>query len=121
MEKNLVFNQEAKLNNLNNITVTKGHVFTNNTFGENVDLSYSNVETITPQKGEEITTEKIINDNDDVAKEEEIVGGNLETTSKPSWKERRECQLAVVGIVVAILTGVIVPVILHFTKGKEDN
>lgn len=94
-----------------NITTQQGHANIGNISEDNANFGYS-VTTITPQP-ENVSRPA----NEPTIEQEEQGLTNTEEIKKdkPTWKERKDCQLAFGTLVVTVLTGTIVPIVLKVT------
>ncbi|KLL04881.1 MAG: hypothetical protein MRERV_1c047 [Mycoplasmataceae bacterium RV_VA103A] len=99
-----------------NITTQQGHANIGNVAEDNANFGYS-VTTITPQP-ENISQQpnEPVNQDQQINLEEQGLASVEEVKkNKPTWKERKDYQIAAATLVVTLLTGTIVPIVLKVT------
>ncbi|CAG8535748.1 1580_t:CDS:2 [Cetraspora pellucida] len=103
-----------------NITTQQGNSNIGNIAEDNADFSYSADIVSTPENISQPTQEPT-NKEQVIEQEEQGLTSTEETKKdKPSWKERKDCQLAFGTLIVTALTGIVVPIVLKVT-GKRNQ
>ncbi|KLL04870.1 MAG: hypothetical protein MRERV_10c051 [Mycoplasmataceae bacterium RV_VA103A] len=111
MQKNRSCSPNIKIGG--NITTQQGNSNIGNIAEDNADFSCN----ITPQT-ENISYQPSasVNQDQQINQEEKGLTSTEEIKKdKPSWKERKDCQLAFGTLIVTALTGIIVPIVLKVT------
>ena len=113
MQKNKSHSPNIKIGG--NITTQQGNSNIGNIAEENADFSYKITATSAPESITQPANESNQESQQIEQEEQGLTSVEEIKKDKPSWKERKDCQLAFGTLIVTALTGVVVPIVLKVT------